>query len=207
MLKVGITGGIGSGKTTVCKVFETLDVPVFYADGIAKEIMITDPILKRKVCDIFGEESYFVDGKLNNKYLAAKVFKDQNKLACLNKLIHPAVFRAFDKWLMSLPPNTPYILKEAALFFESDAYKACDKSILVTAPLNIKLQRVIARDGLTQEQVYERMDKQLPDEKKRKLADFFIDNTENQSVILQVLALHREFLKLSKSSFLIYCRK
>ncbi len=197
MLKVGITGGIGSGKTTVCKVFETLDIPVFYADGVAKEIMITDPILKRRICDIFGEDSYFVDGKLNNKYLAAKVFKDQTKLACLNKLIHPAVFKAFDKWLMSLPQNTPYILKEAALFFESDAYKVCDKSILVTAPLNIKLQRVIARDGLTQKQVYERMDKQLPDEKKRKLADFFIDNTENQSVILQVLALHREFLKLS----------
>lgn len=196
MLKIGITGGIGSGKTTVCKVFETLGIPVFYADTVAKEIMVTDQVLINGVKSAFGENSYFEDGILNNKHIASIVFNDKIALAQLNALVHPAVFRAFDAWEESISPNVPYTLKEAALLFESGSYKMCDKNILVTAPLQIKIDRVTSRDKVTEEQVKARMDKQFTDEQKADKADFFIKNTENNSIILQVLELHQKFLSL-----------
>ncbi|RZK53327.1 MAG: dephospho-CoA kinase [Pedobacter sp.] len=196
MLKIGITGGIGSGKTTVCKVFETLGIPVFYADTVAKEIMVTDQVLINGVKSAFGENSYFEDGILNNKHIASIVFNDKIALAQLNALVHPAVFRAFDVWEESISPNVPYTLKEAALLFESGSYKMCDKNILVTAPLQIKIDRVTSRDKVTEEQVKARMDKQFTDEQKADKADFFIKNTENNSIILQVLELHQKFLSL-----------
>jgi dephospho-CoA kinase len=196
MLKIGITGGIGSGKTTICRVFETLGIPVFYADTVAKTIMTTDPILMKGVKDTFGEESYFDDGKLNNKYIASIVFNHQEELAKLNALVHPAVFRAFDQWVEQIPKNSPYCLKEAALLFESGSYQMCDKNILVTAPYNLKISRVTQRDAITEEQVKARMDKQFTDEQKSKMADFFIENNEKKSIIQQVLNLHEQFLKL-----------
>jgi dephospho-CoA kinase len=196
MLKVGITGGIGSGKTTVCQVFETLGIPVFYADTVAKQLMITDSILIDGVKSAFGKESYLANGTLNNKHIAGIVFNDQTELDRLNALVHPAVFRAFDKWAKEIPSTVPYTLKEAALLFESASYKMCDKNILVTAPLDLKISRVMQRDGVTQQQVQARMDKQFTDEQKAKMADYFIENTENSSVILQVLALHQQFLGL-----------
>ena len=195
MLKIGITGGIGSGKTTVCKVFETLGIPVFYADTVAKTIMVTDPLLVEGVKTAFGSLSYFEDGKLNNKHIAVIVFNDANRLAELNSLVHPAVFRAFDQWLSLLPGNPPYILKEAALLFESDSYKMCDKSLLVIAPHQVKLDRVIARDAVTADQVSARMAKQFTDEQKLKLADFVLYNDETLSVIAQVMELHQQFLQ------------
>lgn len=194
MLKVGITGGIGSGKTTVCKVFETLGIPVFYADTVAKQLMVTDLILIDGVKSTFGNESYIKNGILNNKHIANIVFNSQLELDKLNALVHPAVFRAFDKWAAEIPPSVPYTLKEAALLFESGSYKMCDKNILVTAPLSLKISRVMQRDAVTAEQVQARMDKQFTDEQKAKMADYFIDNTENTSVILQVLDLHQQFL-------------
>lgn len=194
MLKIGITGGIGSGKTTVCKIFETLGIPVFYADTVAKEIMTQDPVLISGVKDTFGEESYFADGRLNNKHIAGIVFNDQAELAKLNALVHPAVFRAFDSWLETNASAAPYILKEAALLFESGSYKMCDLSILVSAPLSTKLSRVMQRDGVTEAQVLARMDKQFTDEKKMEMADFYISNDETTSLIVQVLALHEQFL-------------
>lgn len=196
MLKIGITGGIGSGKTTVCKVFETLGIPVFYADTVAKEIMVTDQVLVKGVKAAFGEDSYIEDGTLNNKHIANIVFNDKTALAQLNALVHPAVFRAFDVWEKSVSPNVPYTLKEAALLFESGSYKMCDKNILVTAPLQVKINRVTSRDKVTEEQVKARMDKQFTDEQKADMADFFIQNTENNSIILQVLELHQKFLAL-----------
>ena len=123
MLKIGITGGIGSGKTTVCKVFETLDIPVFYADTVAKQIMTTDAILINGIKSTFGEASYFEDGKLNNKHIADIVFNNPQQLEKLNALVHPAVFRAFGEWDAKLPKDTPYSLKEAALLFESGSYQ------------------------------------------------------------------------------------
>jgi len=195
MLKIGITGGIGSGKTTVCKVFETLGIPVFYADTVAKSIMVVDPLLIEGVKQAFGPSSYFEDGALNNRHIAGIVFSNPEELAKLNALVHPAVFRAFDHWLEAVNPDAPYVLKEAALLFESESYKMCDQSILVIAPHQLKLERVIARDAVTADQVTARMDKQFSDEQKLKLADFILYNNESQSVITQVMELHKQFLK------------
>ena len=198
MYKVGITGGIGSGKTTACKVFEVLGIPVFYADTAAKEIMCKDVLLVEGVKSTFGKESYFGDGSLNNKHIAGIVFNNEEEISKLNALVHPAFFRAFDAWEETIPANTPYTLKEAALLFESGSYKMCDTNVLVTAPYEIKIKRVMKRDGVTAEQVKARMDKQLNDEEKSKMANHFIINDEQESIIEQVLALHQEFLKAAE---------
>lgn len=194
MLKIGITGGIGSGKTTVCRVFEVLGIPVFYADVVAKQIMVTDEILMDGIKETFGMESYVADGVLNNKHIAGIVFNDTIALEKLNALVHPAVFRAFDHWVAAVPASCPYILKEAALLFESGSYKMCDYNILVTAPQASKIARVMQRDGVTAAQVQARMDKQFTDEQKLKLADFQIKNDESSSIVLQVLDLHEQFI-------------
>jgi dephospho-CoA kinase len=195
MLKVGITGGIGSGKTTVCRVFETLGIPVFYADVVAKDIMVTDPLLIAGVKNAFGEESYLEHQVLNKVHIAQIVFNNDAELARLNALVHPAVFRAFDQWVAEVPAHCPYILKEAALLFESDSYKMCDKTIVVVANHDLKKARVMLRDQVTEAQVQARMDKQFSDEQKIKMADFLIRNEESSSIILQVLALHDQFIK------------
>ncbi|MBY0542953.1 MAG: dephospho-CoA kinase [Sphingobacteriaceae bacterium] len=196
MLKIGITGGIGSGKTTVCRVFETLGIPVFNADVVAKQIMVTDTILIAEIKLAFGEDSYLKNEALNNKHLAEIVFNDTKALAKLNSIVHPAVFRAFETWVKEIPTSVPYVLKEAALLFESGSYQMCNYNILVTAPLTTKLARVMQRDGVTEAQVKARMDKQFTDKQKLKMADYFIENTENRSVITQVLDLHQQFLNL-----------
>ncbi len=196
MLKIGITGGIGSGKTTVCKVFETLGIPVFYADTVAKQIMTTDAILIDGIKVAFGEASYFEDGKLHNKHIADIVFNNPKQLEKLNALVHPAVFRAFDEWDAKLPKDTPYSLKEAALLFESGSYQMCNKIILVTSPHALKIERVTQRDQVTEVQVLNRMDKQFSDKQKLKIADFVIANDEKRSIILQVIALHQQFLAM-----------
>lgn len=193
MLKIGITGGIGSGKTTVCKIFELLGVPVFYADTVARQIMLQDKILIEGVKNSFGEESYFSDGTLNNKHIAGIVFNDPAALANLNSMVHPAVFRAFDQWVCERPSNTTYVLKEAALLFESGSYKMCDQNVLVIAPEALKLDRVTKRDGVTADQVKLRMDKQFTDDQKIVLADHIIHNNEEISLIDQVLSLHYIF--------------
>ncbi|KQN33350.1 dephospho-CoA kinase [Pedobacter sp. Leaf41] len=194
MYKVGITGGIGSGKTTVCKVFEVLGIPVFYADTEAKSMMVEDELLIEAIKLTFGEESYFEDRKLNNKHIAGIVFNNEAELAKLNALVHPAVFRAFDRWEANVNPKAPYTLKEAALLFESGSYKMCDTTILVTAATDVKINRVMQRDNSTAEQVKARMDKQMSDAEKAKMANHFIMNDETNSIIEQVLALHKEFL-------------
>jgi dephospho-CoA kinase len=194
MLKVGITGGIGSGKTTVCRIFETLGIPVFYADTAAKQIMVEDAILMEGIKNTFGKESYFDNGVLNNKHIANIVFNNAEELAKLNALVHPAVFRAFDSWTAALPADTSYVLKEAALLFESGSYQLCDLNILVVAPGKLKLDRVMQRDGASADAVRARMDKQFTDRQKLKLADHIIQNNESESLIEQVLRLHQVFL-------------
>lgn len=196
MLKIGITGGIGSGKTTICKIFEVLGIPVFYADAAARELMTEDALLIKGVKDTFGQDSYFADGSLNNRHIAAIVFNDTAELDKLNALVHPAVFRAFDSWINQIPQKTPYVLKEAALLFESGSYKMCNQNILVIAPEALKLERVTKRDSVSVEQVRARMDKQFTDEQKMQLADHIIYNNEQTSLIAQVTALHGTFLKL-----------
>lgn len=195
MLKIGITGGIGSGKTTVCKVFELLGVPVFYADDVAKSIMYTDPILKSGVIDAFGENSYTQSGELNRSYISSLVFNDKHKLEKLNSLVHPAVFRAFDSWVLS-QKEASYIIKEAALLYESDAYKMCDQSILVISPIETRISRVKARDGISAEDIQLRMNRQFSDEQKMKFADHILINDERQLLIPQIIQLHQQFLTI-----------
>jgi dephospho-CoA kinase len=199
MLKVGITGNIGSGKTTVSKIFEVLGVPVFYADEQAKQVMTADQILVNSIKSTFGADAYFADGTLNRKYLAAIVFNNKTELDKLNDIVHPAVFRAFDKWASDYTAQ-PYVLKEAALLFESTSYQMCDTTIMVTAPLELRISRVIKRDGLTRDEVISRDSRQFPEEKKIELADHLIKNDDTQLVIPRVLELHRHFLSLAGTS-------
>ena len=195
MLKVGITGNIGSGKTTVSKIFEILDIPVFYADDAAKKVMVEDPILIDALKTEFGHESYFDDGTLNRKHIAGIVFNNESELAKLNSIVHPAVFRAFDNWVAGIK-NTPYVMKEAALLFESSSYQSCDKTIMVTAPFELRINRVMQRDNLTRAEIESRDTRQFSEEKKIQLADFVIRNDDTELVIPQVLELHKKFSSL-----------
>lgn len=191
-VKVGITGGIGSGKSTVCKVFRALGIPVFDADSEAKRLMTADAGLVAAIRSAFGDGAYRSDGTLDRAYLAGRVFSDEKQLAVLNGLVHPVVIRAGETWANSRK-DTPYNLKEAALLFESDSYRLNDYTILVTAPEAIRINRVVQRDGTTPEQVRERMAKQWTDEEKMKLADFVIVNDGKQALIPQVLELDKWF--------------
>ena len=195
MLKIGLTGNIGSGKTTVSKIFELLGIPVFYADDAAKEVMVKDQALIDGIKSAFGKASYFDDGTLNRKHIANIVFNDKEQLTKLNALVHPATFRAFDEWVKKIN-DVPYVLKEAALLFESDSYKMCDYSIMIQSPVEMRIKRVMQRDGLTREEVESRNSKQFSEEKKAGLADYVIKNDDVQLVIPQVLELHKKFLSL-----------
>ncbi|QHS57728.1 dephospho-CoA kinase [Mucilaginibacter sp. 14171R-50] len=196
MLKIGITGNIGSGKTTVCKIFEVLGIPVFYADEAAKEVMIADATLMTGIKQAFGADAYFKDGTLNRKHIAAIVFNDNEQLNKLNALVHPAVFRAFDKWVLR-QKDAPYVLKEAAILFESGSYKMCDRTIMVSAPLELRIKRVARRDGISAGEVKARDDRQFTEEQKLKMADDVIFNDDTQPVIPQVLKLHQLYLSLA----------
>lgn len=197
MIKIGITGNIGSGKTTVSKVFELLGVPVFYADDQAKQVMVNDAELIAALKQTFGSEAYFADGTLNRKHIAGIVFNNDVELAKLNALVHPAVFRAFDNWAAA-KIQAPYLLKEAALLFESDSYKMCDRTIMVTAPFELRMRRILQRDGITRAEAENRNSKQFTEEQKIALADDLICNDETRLVIPQVLALHQHYLSLAK---------
>jgi dephospho-CoA kinase len=189
MLKIGITGNIGSGKTTVSKVFELLGIPVFYADDAAKKVMVTDVVLIAEIKAAFGNSSYFDDGTLNRKHIAGIVFNNDAQLAKLNSLVHPATFRAFDVWVTEIE-DAPYVLKEAALLFESTSYKMCDYSIMVTAPLEERIKRVMKRDNIPRQEVESRNAHQFSEEKKASLANYLINNNDQSLVIPQVLKLH-----------------
>ena len=195
MLKIGLTGNIGSGKTTVSKIFEILGIPVFYADDAAKKVMVTDEILIGDIKSAFGAASYFDDGALNRKHIAAIVFNDPVKLNKLNSLVHPATFRAFDAWVKKIS-GVHYVLKEAALLFESDSYKLCDYTVMVQSPLETRIKRVMERDGLTRAEIESRESNQFAEEKKAHLANYVIKNDDRQLVIPQVLELHRMFCSL-----------
>jgi dephospho-CoA kinase len=193
MLKIGITGNIGSGKTTVSQFFELLGIPVFYADYHAKNVMITDAELVAGIKTAFGNEAYLTDGSLNRKYIAGIVFNNDHQLQKLNALVHPAVFRAFDSWA-ALQIHAPYVLKEAAILFESGSYRDCDYTIVVTAPAQIRIKRVMQRDGVTQAEAESREARQMPQHEKEKLASFTINNDNSELVIPQILRLHQQFL-------------
>ena len=192
MKVIGITGGIGSGKTTTCQIFEQLGTPVYYADVRAKQLMAQDP-LKSKIIQAFGERAY-VNGQLDRSYLAKEVFHSKERLSVLNGLVHPAVADDFDEWLEE-HEKAPYVLKEAAILFESGAYHAVDYTVLVIAPEEVRINRVMERDGTTHDEVMQRMNNQWTQERKAKLADHIINNDGNHLLIPQVLELHQKFSK------------
>ncbi|HAH36398.1 MAG TPA: dephospho-CoA kinase [Algoriphagus sp.] len=188
---VGITGGIGSGKSTVAKIFEILGIPVYYADDKAKSLMNHDSELKEQIIQEFGEESYNSEGDLNRKYLASTVFSDPEKVKKINSLVHPAVGRDFETWASI--QSTSYVLKEAALIFETGGEKKLDAVINVSSPLKIRVNRVLMRDPhRSLEQINQIIDQQIPDEDKNERADFVIKNTENKMLIPQVLEIHQK---------------
>ncbi|MGB1240954.1 MAG: dephospho-CoA kinase [Chitinophagales bacterium] len=189
-LQVGITGGIGSGKTTISKFFATLGVPIYYADDSAKWLMQNDSPLIEAIKKEFGQDIYSNEQTLNRQQLANIVFNDTKALRKLESLVHPAVFRHTQTWAAQ-HPKAPYLLREAALTFESGSYKILDKVITVFAPKEVRIQRVLKRDNTNREAIEARMDKQWADEKKVKLADFVIVNDGEKMLIPQVLQIHR----------------
>lgn len=194
-LKVGITGGIGSGKSTVCKIFEVLGIPVYYADDRAKFLMVKDIQLVQAIKHLLGDQAYSEDGQLDRAYVAGIIFKDQKKLEALNALVHPAVADDGKKWHLS-QKNVPYTLKEAALLFEAGSYKHLDRLICVVAPKDLRIQRVMARDQIEETAVLARMDKQWPQAKKAGLSDFIIYNDGSIPLIPQVLSIHKKLAQL-----------
>lgn len=195
--QIGITGGIGSGKSLVCKIFSCLGVPVYDADSRAKNLMTTDGILVSQIKKEFGILSYNEDGSLNRKYLGEVAFDQREKLERLNHLVHPRVAADYAGWVEG-HQNYPYVIKEAALLFEAGSYKALDKIIVVSAPEKIRMKRVLQRDThRTEKDVKNIFGNQLPEEERLQRADFIIMNDESRLVIPQVLELHERFTALN----------
>lgn len=192
--RIGITGGIGSGKTTACRLFEFLGIPVYYADDRAKWLMQNDEKLIDQLKTTFGQEVYDQEGQLDRAYLAGIVFNDRAKLEQLNGIVHPAVREDGIRW-DAQHQNTPYTLREAALLYESGIYQLLDQIITVTAPEALRIQRVMQRDGVDEAAVKARIDKQWPEEKKVALADFIIHNDGEQSLIRQVYQIHQQLIQ------------
>lgn len=189
ILKIGLTGGIGSGKSLVSKVFSTLGIPVYDADSNAKRIMNTSKEIKNKLIDCFGENSFIKD-KLNRKYLADIVFNNPEELQKLNNIIHPAVTVDFIEWSKQQNP-APYVIYEAAILYESGWYKVMDKTILVEAPDEIRIERTMQRDNTSREEVLKRIKNQWPTAKIKPLTDFIIQNDNKQLVLSQVIDIDK----------------
>ena len=194
MLRIGLTGGIGSGKSTVARIFEVLGIPVYDADSASKKLMIENNELKNQIKNSFGKEAY-TDGELNRRYLAEQVFSDSQKMALLNSFVHPATIKDAEQWMKK--QNAPYLIKEAALIFESGSQKQLDYVIGVKSPLALRLQRTIQRDNVNTEQVKARMEMQMDEAIKMRLCDYVIINDEQQMILPQVLELHEKFLRMS----------
>lgn len=192
MIRVGLTGGIGSGKSTVARVFEVLGIPVYYADEATRQLMNTDEALKKEIIKNFGEKSY-INNELNRPYIASIVFNNKEKLELLNALTHPATIRHANAWMQQ--QTAPYVIKEAALIFESGSAENLDYVIGVSAPKPLRIRRVMERDHISSEEVQKRMSRQLSEEMKMKLCDFVLVNNELELLTPQVLALHEQLLK------------
>lgn len=194
MLRVGLTGGIGSGKSTVAKIFKVLGIPVYDADKVSKKLMNEDQDMKMKLIRAFGKETY-KEGILDRKFLSVAVFNDPEKLSLLNSIVHPATIRNASEWMKK--QHAPYLIKEAALIFESGSNKDLDYVIGVQSPLELRVSRTIARDSVSREQVLSRIQNQMNEEEKMALCDFIIQNDKEHSILEQVLELHEKLVALS----------
>ena len=180
---VGVTGGIGSGKTYVCSLFAEKGIPVYNTDIEAKKLMNTNASVKKAIGELLGSKSY-TNGVLNRPYIAEKIFNNAALLKKMNAIVHPAVALDFEKWYEK--QNADFVIKESAILFETGGYKKCDASILVTAPVSVRNNRVMERDNVTEEEVLMRIKNQWDDEEKIKLASYIIENIEKRNTILQV---------------------
>lgn len=192
MLRIGLTGGIGSGKSTVARIFSVLGIPVYNADDASKSLMAEDEELKNAIINSFGNESY-TDGALNRQYLSGQVFNNSEKIKLLNSLVHPVTLRDAKEWMKK--QQSPYVIKEAALIFESGSQEMLDYVIGVKAPLDLRIERTMHRDKVSLDQVEARINLQMDEEEKMRRCDYIIVNDEQQMLIPQVLLLHKEFLK------------
>ena len=190
MFKVGITGGIGSGKSTVCRVFMIMGIPVFEADSIAKELMNSDIVIREQLIHLFGSSVYLPDQTIDRKFLSGMVFNNPSLLEQLNLIVHPAVQKSFEDWCLN--QQSPYVIHEAAILFESGFYKLMDKSITVVTDETERIERVMKRNKTTEEQVRERIRNQWTDEQRIKLTDFVIGNNDNELIIPQIVEIDKK---------------
>ena len=190
MLAVGITGGIGSGKSYICQIFEYLGIKIYYADARARHLSNNDAGIVSQVTNLFGDKAY-VNGEYNRMHIASVVFNNSQKLQQLNSIIHPAIEKDYHNWLKS-HASEPYTLKEAAILFESGTYKLLDKTILVTAPIVTRINRVVKRDNISPNDVQSRINKQWPTEKILPLADFIIENDGKRLILPQIINLDKK---------------
>ena len=195
MLKIGLTGGIGSGKSLVADLFTHLDIPIYNADQRAKKIMTDNIEVRENLIQLFGEKVY-TKTSLNRKYLADIVFNNPDKLKTLNSIVHPAVRKDYNEWHNQ--QNASYTIREAAILFESGAYEDCDKIIAVNAEESLRVKRVVKRDGVTEEEVKRRIDNQWSDEQRTEKSDYMINNNEKEMLLPQVLKIHDILLEIVK---------
>ena len=193
MLKVGLTGGIGSGKTLVCSVLEKLGVAVYYADSEARRLMNSDPGLVIQISGLFGDQAY-EEGSLNREFIADRVFKEKEFLTRLNELVHPAVRKDFSRWASEQEPDF-YVVEEAAILFESGSDQNMDLTVAVFAEKELRVRRAMQRDGSTREQVLNRMNTQMSDEEKMEKADLVIYNDGKKMILPQIINMHNAILK------------
>lgn len=197
MLQIGLTGGIGSGKTTVAQIFRVLGIPVFDADAVAKQLIESDKDIREGLLQLFGSRS-FVNETLDRKYMAAEVFADRDKLEQLNALVHPHAIAASQNWARQ--QSSPYIVKEAALLFEAGSTADLDYIVGVFAPDPLRLKRAMHRDGADRSNILQRMNHQISETIKMRLCDVVVRNDEQSLLIPQVLALHERFLGEANNS-------
>ncbi len=200
MIKVGLTGGIGVGKTVCSHIFEELGVPIYNSDNEAKRLMVEKEHLKAAIIDVFGEKSYLKNGALNKAHIASIIFEDSHKLSQINQIVHPAVRSDFIEWCFTYKSEV-YVIQESALIFESGSYRLFDKTIIVHASDEIRIDRVMKRDKVSRQSVLDRMAKQMPQEEKIELADYVIVNNGEESLIKQIIDIHIDLIEYGRLQF------
>lgn len=193
-LLIGVTGGIGSGKSMVCRLFECLDIPVYYADSRAKWLTNNDPEIREKVIALLGDEAYDSGGMYNTRYVASRVFRNEPLLKELNAIIHPVVLSDTKAWVMQ-NAGAPYVLKEAAIMAKAGHANAVDVIVVVEAPVELRVQRILQRDKRPEQEIRAIIERQVSDESRREIADYIVNNDDASELIPQVLHLHKLFLK------------